>query len=264
MAEFCRLDKLLPWKKSSIRVKVYRRRETEDSEGNPAMDFILADKYGKKIHATVSHQYFHRFKRDLPEDQWREITNVHVSDQNWNHPTHMLARHQYMITLDGPTGVRPIPSLRDSHMFDFTDFNQVITRVVDAAYPIDLTGVVGYIGKLQPTELDNEEKTCIPFHLKDHRNQEIYCVAYGQLAPDFNIQRRSFTQADTVICVLSEWRVTFHNGEVLVTGEGGLARIFINPWIEERDVMRHRFLHPDVEEPQDNNSVAGSSSAVIC
>ncbi|CAA7016470.1 unnamed protein product [Microthlaspi erraticum] len=164
MTEYCRLEKLLPWKtNSSIQVKVYRRRETVDSEGNPAMDFILADK--NRILGEKSQMF------------------MLVAGTGIN-----IANHQYMISLDGPTVVRPIPSLRDSHLFDFTDFRQVTTRVFDAAYPIR---------------------------------------------------------------------------EILVTGEGGLARFFFNPWIKEAEVMRHRLLNPEIEEPPENMSAAGSTSHAI-
>ncbi|CAA7035447.1 unnamed protein product [Microthlaspi erraticum] len=203
---------LFPWVGPTIiRIKVFRRAEVTDEHGNPGLDFIFVDEH-------------------------REVSRFKITSDNWIKNENLINKHDYVIILSNESVVKTLDPLSNNHFFEFKDFADVINGKHNVLHSLDLIGVISYIGKLSPPSISSYRRRSIPFQIKNERNIELYCIAYGELAEDLYESWKKMNRTN-IVAVIREWKITKSDGEIIVIDAGGLSSFWFDPSIAEAETI---------------------------
>ncbi|CAA7031813.1 unnamed protein product [Microthlaspi erraticum] len=211
MANFTRLNVLTPnrsdWR---VLVRVEKMWDTLEADVGEGLSFLFVDEMGTKMHAFVEQSnQMKRFKRCLHEGEWNILTGFSVVMVNTEI---RLTEARNKIALTSNTSVTPA---EDS----------------DAWIPLDIVPYDMEDVSIPRNPLNDDPKTTntIDFTLQDNDGDQIQCRVKGALASKFKRFWLYYGKIETIVCLLTDWRVVEDADPIHIESEEGISRFEFNP-----------------------------------
>ncbi|CAA7047625.1 unnamed protein product [Microthlaspi erraticum] len=178
---------------------------------------------GTKMHAFVEQSNQRkRFKRCLHEGEWKILTGFSVVMVNTEI---RLTEARNKIALTSNTSVTPAEDSDAWIPLDIVPYEYVSNFWNDerTSFPRDVS--------IPRNPLNDDPKTTntIDFTLQDNDGDQIQCRVKGALASKFKRFWLYYGKIETIVCLLTDWRVLEDADPAHIESEEGISRFEFNP-----------------------------------
>ncbi|CAA7054811.1 unnamed protein product [Microthlaspi erraticum] len=180
---------------------------------------------GTKMHAFVEQSnQMKRFKRCLHEGEWKILTGFSVVMVNTEI---RLTEARNKIALTSNTSVTPAEDSDAWIPLDIVPYDYVSNFWNDerTSFP---RGKMSLIPR-NPLNDDPKTTNTIDFTLQDNDGDQIQCRVKGALASKFKRFWLYYGKIETIVCLLTDWRVVEDADPIHIESEEGISRFEFNP-----------------------------------
>ncbi|CAA7053992.1 unnamed protein product [Microthlaspi erraticum] len=241
MANFKKLDDVSPNKDdSSVLVRVSKMWDTLEADQGEGLSFLFVDNQGTKMQAFVEQaNQMNRFKRCLHEGECKILTgfSVIMVDTEFR-----LTEARKKIALTSNTEVTPAADFDVFVHLDILPYEYVLdySSNVQSSFTRDFLGFIYEVKITKLTEDDSIPRNTlndapkitnsIDFTLQDNEywgSNTLPCK--GALAAKFLRFWLYYGKTETIVCLLTDWRILGIDDPVHVGSEEGISTFEFNP-----------------------------------
>ncbi|CAA7032685.1 unnamed protein product [Microthlaspi erraticum] len=222
-----------------VLVRVEKMWDTLEADVGEGLSFLFVDETGTKMHAFVEQSNQRkRFKRCLHEGEWKILTGFSVVMVNTEI---RLTEARNKIALTSNTSVTPAEDSDAWIPLDIVPYDYVSNFWNDerTSFPRDFLGFILEVRETMLREdvsiprnpLNDDPKTTntIDFTLQDNDGDQIQCRVKGALASKFKRFWLYYGKIETIVCLLTDWRVLEDADPAHIESEEGISRFEFNP-----------------------------------
>ncbi|XP_020870663.1 replication protein A 70 kDa DNA-binding subunit C-like isoform X2 [Arabidopsis lyrata subsp. lyrata] len=200
VSTFVFLDEIDPAaQRYKIKVQIVKLWRGFQKETGSAIEMVLIDEKGTRMHATVEDKLMNKFKSDLKEDQSILVDTFQLVNNGFEYKT---SPHSFKISFFRTTSVTICDDFpNDVPEKYFVDFLKILAGVLDSKTLVDVIGHIVNIGPLEDIMIRGRSTTKLDVELRDTNDARLLCTFWGKYADQVSTYAAEHS-ADMIVCVV--------------------------------------------------------------
>ncbi|EFH70156.1 predicted protein [Arabidopsis lyrata subsp. lyrata] len=187
--------------------------------------FVLADREGSRIHATVEDKNIKKFDSVLKEGDVVTLNPFKLIKYSGDYKSNSLS---FKILFYRTTQVKPCDDFpKEVPEKYFVEFGDVLNGSRDTRVFVDVIGQIVNVGPIEDIKIRGKSTPKLDVELRDRGNVRLICT----LLADFAKQVKVYTEANpaAVVCVIRCAQVKEWKGNWTISNAMGATRVLLDP-----------------------------------
>ncbi|CAL9225761.1 unnamed protein product [Arabidopsis halleri] len=244
-SKFVYIDEIDPlFQRYEIRVRIIRLWRGFKKDTGSAIEMVLVDEKGTRIHATVDDKLMTKYQSLLKEDGSVTIDTFQLINNSQDYRTSPITFkvNFYRTTLVVPYDDFPV----DPPEKYFVEFSQILSGVVDHKILIDVIGRIASVGALDDIMIRGKPNTKLDIELQDTTGMRLTCTLWGKYADQVKTYA-DLNSNSTIICVLRLAQIKEFRGVWSISNAYSATKILLDPQIMVAEDFRTKIQTGDNE-----------------
>ncbi|CAH8252309.1 unnamed protein product [Arabidopsis lyrata] len=227
VSTFVFLDEIDPAaQRYKIKVQIVKLWRGFQKETGSAIEMVLIDEKGTRMHATVEDKLMNKFKSDLKEDQSILVDTFQLVNNGFEYKT---SPHSFKISFFRTTSVTICDDFpNDVPEKYFVDFLKILAGVLDSKTLVDVIGHIVNIGPLEDIMIRGRSTTKLDVELRDTNDARLLCTFWGKYADQVSTYAAEHS-ADMIVCVVRFAQIKEFRGNRSISNSYNSTRILLDP-----------------------------------